>query len=237
MALLLAAAQAVAMEADDSETDNLTIQEDDENEDGVQYHKKEELKLRDELTEMKTEIDDKGTMLSETFSNLSNLLAKYHVRLTTREDLLHIRECEKRWSEKADINETENLRTELLEKERLLLKYENDLKRTKLILFQTQNELEKKISHVTLKEGELTSLQNDLRALHSELVRTQGQLSLKDTLHEKLQSQMQEETTKYRKEISRLQTALYRKKTGMNIQSSEQISQVSLIGTYRGPIS
>lgn len=230
MALLLAAAQAVAMEAEDSEADNLTIQEDDENEDGVTYHMKEEEKLCDELTEMKMEIDDKGTMLSETFSDLSGLLAKYHARLSAREDLLHIRECEKGWSEKVDKNETENLKTELLEKERLLLKYENDMTRTKSILFKTQNELEKKISHVTQKEGELTSLQNDLRALHSELVRTQGQLSLKDTLHEKLQSQMLEETTKYKKEISRLQTALCLKKTGMSlsVQSSEQLSQVSI---------
>jgi hypothetical protein len=227
MALLLAAAQAV--DAEDSENDSLTIQEDDENEDGVKYHKKEELKLRDELTNMKMEIDDKGTLLSQAFHDLSNLLTKYHARLSTREDLLHIRECEKRWTEEADQGETENLKSELMEKERLLSKYEHDLQKTKSVLSQTQNELEKKISHVTQKEGELTSLQNDLRALHSELVRTQGQLSLKDTLHEKLQSQILGQTAKYRKEISRLQTALYLKKTGVSIQSGEQISlQVSI---------
>jgi cob(I)alamin adenosyltransferase len=158
---------------------------------------------------MQEVLHKKGTVLTKAWADLFSYLTTYQAELTVKENTMEIAEKEISMRRKQidemkpvppDCEEFAKLQDEIHAKERQLTKAQSELSVKEQILRRTQSDLtcnmemlERSRSDVLEKQNELIRYRGDMERLKSQLAIQQEQVSIKDNLLKKLQSQLMKE--------------------------------------------
>ena len=173
-----------------------------------------------DIKTIRMEVHKKGLCLSETWSELFNLLTKYQGELHTKENELIAKELTRDVSDMVtnsdrgsnDVQESVKLNSALQQKQSALVRVQSELDAKTKLVKQFQNDL-------SYKERQVIQLQEDVRQskecnqrLKTSLDLLNSAVYVKDQLIDKIQSQMIREVGDMNSELKTLQESLYREK-------------------------
>ncbi|XP_064628447.1 myoneurin-like [Lineus longissimus] len=171
----------------------------------------------DLLENMRTKIENKGNTLSRTWTELYSLMTHYQAELISKEGkttlaeaMLNNREQQLIFRNQATPIDQEKLalQEELLNKNALLKKSDEELSQTKRLLSRLQSDLRSRDKLLEETKAETMRVEQKFLKTVTELGRKQTELIVKDELLARIQQKMAEESTKLNEEIGQLKLAL-----------------------------
>ncbi|XP_064629414.1 uncharacterized protein LOC135488680 isoform X4 [Lineus longissimus] len=154
---------------------------------------------------MRTELDLKGSMMTRTWTELTNLLNDYQAELYQREDTLtSFENCD----EKAVLEEMSALKDDLGSKDRVLSKCQEELRTKTERLKTVEAELIMKTDELTKVKQELTTRNAQVKKFEFDVRYLKNEHVVKDNLLKKVQDQMVRETREMAAQIQGLRESM-----------------------------
>jgi hypothetical protein len=158
---------------------------------------------------MRTELDLKGSMMTRTWSELTNLLNDYQAELYQREDTLTSFE---NGDEKEILEEMSMLNDDLDSKGKLLSKCQDELSTKTERLKTVENELMLKTDELHKVKQELMTRNSQVKKFEFDIRYLKNEHIVKDNLLKKVQDQMVRETREMAVQIQSLREAMERER-------------------------
>jgi hypothetical protein len=171
----------------------------------------------DHLDNMRTKIENKGNMLSRTWTELYSLMTHYQAELISKEGKTTLAEAMLNNREQQLIFRNQSMpidqekvamQEELMSKNAMLKKTDEELNKTKRLLSRLQADLRSRDKLLEETRAQTMRIEQKFLKTVTELGRKQTELVVKDELLARIQQKMAEESSKLNGEIGQLKLAL-----------------------------